>query len=76
MASAEKPACMDCAFSCDTFVLLPDVTADRSIIFAKNSDRSRNEAQSVEYIDTHDGPILYASPLETDEKNLTPLQAR
>jgi len=34
---------------CDTFVALPPVTADGSIIFGKNSDREPNEAQVLEY---------------------------
>ena len=34
---------------CDTFIILPAATLDGSIIFAKNSDREPNEAQSLEY---------------------------
>jgi len=34
---------------CDTFVMLPEMTADGSIIFGKNSDREPNEAQALEY---------------------------
>ena len=34
---------------CDTFVALPSITSDGSIIFGKNSDREPNEAQSLEY---------------------------
>lgn len=34
---------------CDTFLALPPVTADGSIIFGKNSDREPNEAQALEY---------------------------
>ncbi len=34
---------------CDTFVAMPPVTADGSIIFGKNSDREPNEAQALEY---------------------------
>jgi len=34
---------------CDTFVALPSVTADQSVIFGKNSDREPNEAQVLEY---------------------------
>ena len=34
---------------CDTFVAMPTATADGSVIFAKNSDREPNEAQSLEY---------------------------
>jgi len=34
---------------CDTFVALPTVTNDGSVIFGKNSDREPNEAQSLEY---------------------------
>lgn len=32
---------------CDTFVALPDATADGSVIFGKNSDRHPNEAHHV-----------------------------
>lgn len=34
---------------CDTFVILPQKTADGSVIFGKNSDREPNEAQALEY---------------------------
>ena len=34
---------------CDTFLALPSVTADGSIVFGKNSDREPNEAQALEY---------------------------
>lgn len=34
---------------CDTFVAVPPVTADGSILFGKNSDREANEAQVLEY---------------------------
>ncbi len=34
---------------CDTFIALPKATEDGSVIFAKNSDREANEAQSLEY---------------------------
>ena len=34
---------------CDTFLALPPVTSDGSIIFGKNSDREPNEAQALEY---------------------------
>ena len=34
---------------CDTFVALPSVTADGSVVFGKNSDREPNEAQALEY---------------------------
>lgn len=34
---------------CDTFVVLPEGTADGSVIFGKNSDREPNEAQALEY---------------------------
>jgi dipeptidase len=34
---------------CDTIVALPEATADHSVLFGKNSDRERNEAQSVEF---------------------------
>lgn len=34
---------------CDTFVVLPSLTADGSMVFGKNSDREPNEAQVLEY---------------------------
>lgn len=34
---------------CDTFIAMPQATADGSIIFGKNSDREANESQSLEY---------------------------
>jgi len=34
---------------CDTFVALPPVTGDGSVIFGKNSDREPNEAQVLEF---------------------------
>ncbi|MEE8397679.1 MAG: C69 family dipeptidase, partial [Desulfobacterales bacterium] len=34
---------------CDTFVALPSITSDGSVIFGKNSDREPNEAQALEY---------------------------
>ena len=43
---------------CDTFIALPSVTSDGSIIFGKNSDREPNEAQALEY---HPGRV-YSSP--------------
>lgn len=33
--------------SCDTFVVLPPLTKDGSVIFGKNSDRPQNEVQEV-----------------------------
>lgn len=38
---------MDVPFSCDTSVALGAATVDGSVIFAKNSDRSANEAQPL-----------------------------
>lgn len=34
---------------CDSFVALPHRTADGAMLFAKNSDRERNEAQALEF---------------------------
>jgi dipeptidase len=34
---------------CDTFVALPESTAEHVMLFGKNSDRQRNEAQAIEY---------------------------
>ncbi len=35
---------------CDTFVVLPDATADGSVLFGKNSDREINEAHELRII--------------------------
>lgn len=35
---------------CDTFVAMPGITADRSVVFGKNSDREPNEAQVLQYV--------------------------
>lgn len=35
--------------SCDTFVVLPDVTKGGHVVFGKNSDRPREEVQEVVY---------------------------
>ncbi|MCF7802419.1 MAG: C69 family dipeptidase [Candidatus Marinimicrobia bacterium] len=42
---------------CDTFVILPELTADGSIIFGKNSDREPNEAQALEYYPAASYPV-------------------
>lgn len=34
---------------CDTFVVLPEATANHAVIFGKNSDREPGEAQSLEF---------------------------
>ena len=41
---------------CDTFVSLPDATADGSVILAKNSDREPNEAHELVFIPAADQP--------------------
>ena len=45
---------------CDTFVALSDVTADGSVILAKNSDREPNEAHEVVRPRGHGPPRLRA----------------
>lgn len=42
---------------CDTFVGLPDVTADGSVILAKNSDREPNEAHELAFIPAAKQPL-------------------
>ncbi|XP_037046239.1 secernin-3-like [Bradysia coprophila] len=37
--------------SCDTFVVLPNLTQDNRVIFGKNSDRPRHEVQEVVYFE-------------------------
>ena len=44
-------------FSCDTSVVLGTVTADGSTIFAKNSDRSLNEAQPLIHLPRKSHPV-------------------
>ena len=39
---------------CDTFVALGNATADRTVLFAKNSDREANEAHKIELISAAD----------------------
>lgn len=43
--------------SCDTFVVLPDLTKGGHVVFGKNSDRPREEVQEVVYraAADHDG---------------------
>jgi len=41
--AAERP------WSCDTFVALPDVTANGSMLLAKNSDRPARDCQPLRY---------------------------
>ena len=35
---------------CDTLAAMPDATAAGAMLFAKNSDRERNEAQRIEML--------------------------
>lgn len=51
---------------CDTFVSLPDVTADGSVILAKNSDREPNEAHELAFIPAAEQPleVLTATHIE------------
>jgi len=44
-------------FSCDTVVALPNSTKDGRLIFAKNSDRHPNEAQSVVFFPRKTYPL-------------------
>lgn len=37
--------------SCDTFVVLPNLTHNQEVIFGKNSDRPRDEVQEIVYIE-------------------------
>src|SRR5687767_14727661 len=39
---------------CDTMLAPPSATATGAMLFAKNSDRQRNEAQNVEYFPRRD----------------------
>lgn len=42
--------------SCDTFVVLGDLTKDGCIIFGKNSDRPQHEVQEIVYEPAKDHP--------------------
>lgn len=37
--------------SCDTFVVLPNLTQRQDVIFGKNSDRPKDEVQEVVYVE-------------------------
>lgn len=41
---------------CDTFVAMPSITRDGSVLFGKNSDREPNESQSLEQIPEQQHP--------------------
>ena len=43
-------------FSCDTSVVLPPLTANGDVIFAKNSDRSPNESQPLRHFSRQSHP--------------------
>ncbi len=43
-------------FSCDTSVVLPPLTANGEVIFAKNSDRSPNESQPLRHFSRQSHP--------------------
>ncbi|XP_023234153.1 secernin-2-like isoform X1 [Centruroides sculpturatus] len=56
--------------SCDTFVVLPPVTANNFIIFGKNSDRPSEEVQEVVYVSSRDyspGTKLKCTYIEIDQ---------
>jgi dipeptidase len=59
---------------CDTLTALPPATATGSVLFAKNSDRERNEAQSLESHParrSQKGARLRLTYMEIDEVELT-----
>lgn len=37
--------------SCDTFVVLPNLTQKQDVIFGKNSDRPKHEVQEIVYFE-------------------------
>lgn len=59
---------------CDTFVAMPSMTQDGSIIFGKNSDREPNEAQVLEYhpaAEYSNGKSLQCTYLEIPQSDKT-----
>ncbi len=59
---------------CDTFVAMPSVTHDGSVIFGKNSDREPNEAQVLEYHPAAEYPkeqLLKCTYLEIPQSDKT-----
>jgi dipeptidase len=57
---------------CDTFLALPSVTADGSVIFGKNSDREPNEAQALE----HHPAQVFSKPTQVQCTYMTIPQVR
>ncbi|XP_042216699.1 secernin-3-like isoform X2 [Homarus americanus] len=60
--------------SCDTFVVLPDVTKGGHVVFGKNSDRPNEEVQEVIYrqpADHEDGTKLQCTYIEIDQVSHT-----
>ncbi|KAK6166134.1 hypothetical protein SNE40_022898 [Patella caerulea] len=60
--------------SCDTFVVLPPVTANGCVVFGKNSDRPLTEVQEVVYYPAKDhdsGSKLQCTYIEIEEVNHT-----
>ncbi|XP_045596038.1 secernin-3 isoform X2 [Procambarus clarkii] len=56
--------------SCDTFVVLPDLTKGGHVVFGKNSDRPREEVQEVIYrqsMDHEEGSKLQCTYIEIDQ---------
>jgi secernin len=59
---------------CDTIFAPPAGTASRAMLFGKNSDRQRNEAQSVEYFPRRqypDGASLSCTYIQIPQASLT-----
>lgn len=59
---------------CDTIVALPSATADGVVLFGKNSDRERNEAQAVEFVPAAEhsaGASLHCSYIDIPQARRT-----
>ncbi|MGE0416945.1 MAG: hypothetical protein AB7O80_09075 [Acetobacteraceae bacterium] len=59
---------------CDTIVALPSSTAAGGVVFGKNSDRERNEAQAVDFVpaDEHaSGTVLNCTYIEIPQARRT-----
>jgi secernin len=58
---------------CDTFVSLPDATADGSVILAKNSDREPNEAHELVVVPAAEQPepVVRATHIEVPQVRRT-----
>jgi len=61
---------LDCPVSCDTFVVMSDVSDTGEVVFGKNSDRPKGEVQEVVYCEAkeyEEGAKLQCTYIEIDQ---------